>query len=198
MSEKATERRQRVEECVDEIRSCIEDRGLSRDTLEQVKERLIKLARRPGLFTVEDFPPPADGDRIYLMSEQDDHSYALYVVSGSKGKLTPPHDHTTWAVIVGIEGEEHNRIYERTDDGSVAGKAELKLAREFTVAPGNGLALMPDDIHSIAMEQDGTSLFIHMYGLSLDHLPGRVSYDLEAGTCQHYPAHPDVDRKYAA
>ncbi len=198
MSDKVSERRGHVQACVQEIRGCIEAGGLSRDTLEQVKGRLIALARRPGMFTVEDFPPPPNGDRIYLMSEQDDHSYALYVVSGSKGKLTPPHDHTTWAVIVGIEGEEHNRIYERTDDGSVAGKAELKLAREFTVAPGNGLALMPEDIHSIAMEQEGPSLFIHMYGLSLDHLPGRVSYDLEAGTYQHYPAHPDVDRQYAA
>ena len=198
MSDRASERRQRVQACVHEIRGCIETGGLSRDTLEEVKERLIGLASQPGLFTVQDFPPPPNGDRIYLMSEQDDHSYALYVVSGSKGKLTPPHDHTTWAVIVGIEGEEHNRIYERTDDGSVAGKAELKMAREFTVVSGKGLALMPDDIHSIAMEQDGPSLFIHMYGLSLDHLPGRVSYDLEAGTCQHYPAHPDVDRQYAA
>ena len=37
----------------------------------------------------------------------------------SRGHVeTPPHNHTTWAVVVGHAGNELNRFYARTDDGS--------------------------------------------------------------------------------
>jgi hypothetical protein len=34
----------------------------------------------------------------------------------------PPHNHATWAASVGIQGEERNWRFERTDDGSVPGR----------------------------------------------------------------------------
>ena len=54
---------------------------------------------------------------LYRVSEDPDHRYALYVNSSLGGHGTPAHNHTTWAVIVGITGEELNRFYDRSPEG---------------------------------------------------------------------------------
>src|SRR5207244_3244 len=106
--------------------------------LEAIKAVLIGLAGKRELFPRADFPLPPEGerDRLYRLAEDPDQRFALYLNSGSPGKKTPPHNHTTWAVIVGIDGEEHNRVYERNPDHTEPGKGTVKIAREFTVAPG--------------------------------------------------------------
>jgi len=38
---------------------------------------------------------------------------ALYANASLGGYGTPAHNHTTWAVIVGVTGEELNRFYDR-------------------------------------------------------------------------------------
>ena len=102
------------------------------------------------------------------------------------GKLTDPHNHTTWAIVAAVEGEEINRFYERTDDGTEPGKATLKQTREVVVQPGIGVAMMPDDIHSIAVVGEKPTLHLHMYGKSLDVVTDRLGFDLEAGTVDRY------------
>ena len=63
--------------------------------------------------------------KLYLLSEDDRHEYALYAVSEKLGNMSPPHDHTTWAVIAGIEGEELNKFYRRLDNGENEGQAQI-------------------------------------------------------------------------
>ena len=176
------------------IRAIERDRGVTRAALDAIRAELLALAGRRDLFPAADFPPPPDaaGDRLYLLSIDADDRFALYLNRGADGKATPPHDHTTWAVVVGVAGTERNIFYRRTDDGRTPGHGTVEPVAEETVRPGTGVAMMPDDIHAIRMEGDGPKLHLHMYGLGLHRLDGRVMYDMEAGTYSHYPAHPDV------
>jgi len=157
--------------------------GISRDILENVKTELLKVSARAELFPEEDFPPVPEGQSsLYLIAEDPDHSYSFYASSPQPGRSTPPHNHTTWAVIVGVKGREHNKLYRRTDDGSRPGHGTVEVERTVDIVPGKGIALMPDDIHSIHLGDDGPHINLHVYGMSVEYVPGRVAYDTAKGT----------------
>ena len=67
-------------------------------------------------------------------------------------------------------------------DGPNDGKASLKLSDEVVVRLGVGMAMMPDDIHSTAVEGVALIPHLHMYGEHLDTITDRLEFDLEAGT----------------
>ncbi len=175
-----------VAETVERIRR-IEDGGaIDRDKLARIKAALGELAARSDLFPLEDFPPPESGaernNALYRLSEDDDHRFALYAQVSSGSTHTPAHDHTTWAVIVGLQGEELNRLYERSEDGGV------REVGQHVVGPGAGIAFMPDDLHSIHIEEGPPVLNFHMYGLALEQLHGRRYYDRKNHDWKHFPA----------
>jgi hypothetical protein len=97
-------------------------------------------------------------------------------------------------VVVGVEGEERNRLYRRVDDGGAPGEARLESAGETLVRPGAGVALMPEDVHSIRRESSAPMLHFHLYGRSIEHLPERRKFDLERGTSEVYPANPRIKK----
>ena len=184
----AEARAKAVSDTVDRIREIEHTRGVTRESLSEMRDCLYALALQQELFPREDFPPPTDGDTNirYVLSEDDDQRFALYLNSILPGKLTEPHNHTTWAIVVAVEGEEQNRFYKRTDDGSVPGKATLEFDEEIVVKPGVGVAMMPDDIHSIAVVGNTPMLHFHMYGRAIETLSERVGYDIEEGTYEYY------------
>ena len=92
------------------------------------------------------------------------------------------------AAIAGIGGEEENRVYERTDDRSLRGKGEIREVHRVVLRAGDGIAFLPDDIHSIHVVGATPTRHLHMYGMSVEHLPNRVEYDMDAGTYKVFPA----------
>ena len=177
-----------VDDMLARVREIERTRGVTRDALNDMREELYELAARKELFPGSDFPPPEGGasNIRYLLSEDADKRFALYMNSIRPGKLTNPHNHTTWAIVAAVEGEEINRFYERTDDGADPGKAALKQIGEVVVRPGVGVAMMPDDIHSIAVTGGAPTLHLHIYGKSLDAIPDRLGFDLETGAVDRY------------
>ncbi len=185
----AAARAQAVAATIERVRGIEAEEGVSRAALEAIRAELIALGGRKDLFPAGDFPlAEGGGSKIHLLQEDGDGRFALYMSVGRAGKRTPPHDHTTWAVIAGVEGREHNTFFERVYDRSVPGRGEVRETGGFMVEPGTGVCLMPDDIHSIRLEDAEKALMFHMYGLALDRLDGRVAYDMEKGTYAHFPA----------
>lgn len=189
----AETRDQAVAETVAAIRTIEERDGVTPDSLKAIRASLLELAGQTDLFPSKDFPGPEDGqgDRLYTLSLDDDKRFALYLNRGGVEKDTPPHNHTTWAVVVGVRGEEHNRFYRRSENRQGAG-ASLDIYDEVTVRPGVGVCMMPEDIHSIHMRGDDVKMHLHMYGLAISELSERVKFDLESGEAAHFEAHPDA------
>jgi len=178
-----------VSVAMDRVKAIERSQGVTRPALEAIMAEMMTLAEQQQLFPAAEFPPPPAGEKgskRYLMQEDPDGRFALYLLALNPGNATKPHDHTTWAVVTAVEGQELNRVYRRTDDGAVPGQARLEMVREVMVEPGRGIALMPDDIHSIHTTGSTTTRHLHVYGLALERLNRRQGFDPEAGTVQPY------------
>ncbi|WIM11990.1 rhodanese-like domain-containing protein [Enhydrobacter sp.] len=183
------ERAAAVRQLVDQARA-IEKDGIGRATLDRLGHLLASLANRAELFPQEEFPLGPDGG-IYRLSEDRDHRFALYASAGGAGKKVPPHNHTTWAIIAGVHGAERNVVYDRLDNGARADMVQLREApaREKTLRRGDFICYLPDDFHHIETPAgSGDALHLHFYGLSLEHLPDRVSVDLGTGAAKRFMA----------
>lgn len=105
---------QAIDAAMSDIRAIEARAGVTRDSLSAMQQRLMRLAERDDLFTLEHCPPPEPGGQphnfLYLLSEDDGHRFALYANSTAGGFSTPVHNHTTWAVIAGVSGEELNKV----------------------------------------------------------------------------------------
>jgi len=201
----ATQRGHAVAETLEDIRQILEQsQPVDRSTLEAITARLERLAAQKKLFTRADFAPPLASEgvgaatRYRLNAADGDEGLSLYLNSINPGKTTIPHNHTTWAVIVAVEGQEENRIYRRTDDGANPAHATLQLVRELTVQPGTSVAFLPDDIHSIHVVGDKPTLHFHLYGRALEQLSGRIGVNLETGEVVNYNATQFKPSKVAA
>lgn len=124
---------------------------------------------------------PEQGFGVYLLHEETDHSLAVFAVSWLPHRGAPPHDHGTWAVVVGVDGPEKNEFFERVDDRSRPGYAELKKVGEKVFGVGDVLAMRTGQIHSIWNESDTVSVSLHMYGKNIQHT-GRSQFDVGGRT----------------
>lgn len=181
-------RRALVHQTLEQVRKLM-DAAVDRKSLEAVRELMLSLAAHRELFPPDEFPAVAEGvSSMYRLSEDADHRYALYVASPAAGRSTPPHDHTTWAVIAGLHGRELNRLYRRLDDGTAPGGGRVALAGEFDIVAGTALAFMPEDVHSIHLGEGGPHLTLHLYGMSIEHTHERTAFDMRSGTSRTFPA----------
>ncbi|MGJ7609437.1 MULTISPECIES: rhodanese-like domain-containing protein [unclassified Variovorax] len=162
-------------------------RTADRPALQAVADALIALGQQKSLFPAAHFPlDAARPAQVYRLAEDADGGFALYLSAGLAGKAQPPHDHTTWAVIAGVEGNERNVLYrrEKTADAS---RDTLVQTGTVDVASGSAVVLLPDDVHTIELigGQDGRHL--HFYGRALQLLDRRVVFEgTEGGSFRHF------------
>ena len=124
---------------------------------------------------------PVQGFAFQVLHEEPDHTLAVAVLSWLPGRGTPPHDHGTWGLVVGVEGDEVNEFWQRTDDGMQPGHAELQKLSEKVFAPGQTLLLTPSIIHSVRNDSDQISVSLHIYGKNVN-FTNRSRFDPEQKT----------------
>ncbi|WP_421706582.1 hypothetical protein [Algihabitans sp.] len=186
MSTETDRRRTLTDELLAKTRALLQQHPPTREKLSAIKDHLHALSQKTELWNEADYPAPPEGEQQnrFLIAQDSDEGLSLYLNVMRPGKKIPPHNHTTWACIAAVEGAEHNTVYERLDDGSIVGKAQLRAREVIELKPGNALALMPDDIHSVEIKGERPIRHLHFYGRPLETLTERVAFDLEAGTCR--------------
>lgn len=173
-----------VTQAVAAMKAAIQTHGLTPQALVIVREQLQVLAAHKEYWNETDFPALEKGEpyALYLIQQDPDQSYSLYLNVMMGGVKIAPHDHTTWASVAAVEGTEYNYLYKRTDDGKTPGVGTLQAVDTIAVGPGTAVALMPDDVHAIEIKGDAPIRHLHMYGRALESLTERKSFDLATGT----------------
>jgi len=118
------------------------------------------------------------GFGVHLLHQEADHSLAVILVNWLPGRGTPPHDHGTWAVVVGIEGTERNVRYKRLDDRSNPDYAELAVKEDFAANEGELVCIKTGGIHKVTNETERMTLSLHTYGRHINHT-NRSQFDLD-------------------
>ena len=130
-------------------------------------------------------PDPVQGFGVYLLHEEADHELAVLVASWLPGRGTPPHDHGTWAVVAAMDGAESNTMWERQDDGTRPGFADLKRCSDTLLASGDVIAMREGTIHSVWNHSDRLTVSLHIYGRHINHT-NRSQFDPEMRTSAPY------------
>jgi len=172
-----------IQSLVKDLRRVVSEASDERDILNRVRP----LARRAALSKDSWFEKrfygtdPEQGFGVHLLHEEPDHALAVFAVSWLPSRGAPPHDHGTWAVVAGVEGPEKNEFFERVDDRSRSGYAELKKIEETVFGAGDVLAMRTGQIHGVRNESGAVSVSLHIYGKNIQHT-GRSRFDVETRT----------------
>ena len=185
MSELTTNRKTAVNTLLAKAVVIQKERAMSRSSVERIRTALLELAMQREFWNETDYPAPAGDERQNrFLIGQGESGVSLYLNVLCPGKRIPPHNHTTWACIAGVEGMEENTFFDRVDDGSVPGRAEITTREVVVVGPGTGIAMLGEDIHSVEIKGSQTIRHLHFYGRPLETLDQRIFFDQEAGTYQ--------------
>ena len=125
------------------------------------------------------------GFGVHLLHEEADHSLAMFAVAWLPGRGVGPHNHGTWAVVAGVDGDERNVNWSRLDDGARPGHAEIVAAHEVVVGRSDVITFLPDDIHSVHNDGDRVTVSLHVYGRHPNHTL-RQQFDPEAKTATDF------------
>lgn len=183
------QRETEVENLLNNVRELAEPVNVSPGNLKKIEKAMVEIANKKEYWCEEEFPAPKDGkvQTRYLISKDDDDSYALYLNVMHTGKVTPPHNHTTWACISAVEGEEYNYLYDTEKEGPlVPGERKINQKGEFVVKPGQGISFLADDIHSIAINEGTSTRHLHLYGRALETLHKRLMWDKDHKKCEYF------------
>lgn len=171
-----------VEQYVSDIRKITAEETDTSMITKRIKPLALKLVNTPG-WMKEEYRgvDEKQGFGVHLLHEEANHDLAVFVLTWMPDRGTKPHNHLTWAVVAGIEGEEYEIEWERVDDGSKPGYAELRKTGDATIKAGEVSACTPNAIHSVWNTGKTLSISLHTYGRHINHT-GRSEFDPEAKT----------------
>ncbi len=175
-----------IDEFVRDVKAVKAEHGDDREVLQRVQPLAQRLVANKSWVTDDHYRcDEAQGMGISVLHEEPEE-LLVETVCWMPGRAVLPHDHKTWGVVVGIDGEERNVNWLRKDDGETAGQAKIEAYHEVIIRDGDACALLPDDIHSIHNDGATPSLSLHVYGKSLA-ITNRNEFDPEADVIRPCP-----------
>jgi predicted metal-dependent enzyme (double-stranded beta helix superfamily) len=121
--------------------------------MERARPLLEALVNQPSLQAHSKTWPSTEGGRNLLLHVDPKHHFVVNAVVRVPGRKGNVHDHADAWVLYGVlDGSENLERYDRLDDGSRPGFADVKLTSVTTGTPGK-VDLVPP--HAIHAEQGG-------------------------------------------
>ena len=184
MTDLAARRKELVQSAMGKIKSIISNAGVNRQALDEAKAILVAMTQEQEMFGDAEFPTPKPDEyaKIYLVTDDEGGDFTLYLVSALPLGPSPIHDHGTFAIIAGLDGEEENTLYKRLDDGSESGRATIEEDYKIILKRGDAVAFMPQDIHHIQAISDIPTRHFHLYGKGFDQQTDRLEFKPDDGT----------------
>ena len=141
------------EKFVAELRAIWAAQGDDQRRMEAAKPLLERLVLDPALKAHSASWPSTEGRKNLLLYVDPDHHFVINGVVRMPGRTGGVHDHADAWVLYGVlDGSESLERFDRVDDGSRSGHAEVKLASVTTGTQGK-VDLVPP--HAIHAEQGG-------------------------------------------
>lgn len=169
-----------IDDFVADVRTIMVETKEEEIILSMVAPLARKVAAGTGWRSEEMFTAdPELGFGSTLLHAEPDNSLFVVVDSWLPGRGVRPHDHGTWAIVVGVTGPEKNTFWGRTDDGSVEGHAQLRKTSEKIISAGDVVAMKTGEIHSVQNDTGETTLSFHVYGQHLN-FTGRSQFDTDS------------------
>lgn len=154
--------------------------------MEKAKPVLETLVRDPDLQARSADWPSTEGRKNLLLYVDDEYGFAINAVVRVPGRKGSVHDHAhAWVLYGVLHGAESLERYERIDDRSREGYAQVRLTSVGEGAPGKVDLVAPYDIHA---EQGGPgrSVAIIVRSAKLGEIT-QNQYDLETGAIRPGP-----------
>lgn len=165
-----------IRECANEILRAMEKHG---DSQEKLSASLIqaanKLMDRPDFTSLGvKYKPNHVPEGTYLFY---DGELSMTYTRVPAGRNVPPHDHGIWEAVIVHSGKLRHKVYERTDDQTREGYAELAITEDRILGPRDiSLVMPPSEIHSfIPVDGDCWTLTI----VGGNYKPNRYYYQPE-------------------
>jgi predicted metal-dependent enzyme (double-stranded beta helix superfamily) len=169
-----------IRECAETIIQAIRQKGANDPTFRaSIREPMLQLLRRPDL---KELGVKRDGNHVdwsrYLYY---DGELSITLDNFPKGKKIPPHDHGVWEALAIYKGRVSHTVYERHDDGSKPGYADLSVVDDRVLGPSDfAMVAMPAEIHGFTALEDETFSLTVVGG---HYKPDRHYFNPEEKSC---------------
>ena len=185
-TERASARKAACEALLQEVRS-VEASARTGFPGQRLLDSLLAFAdHHRALFPESDFASPRAHSRMHGLSDGLDTPYGLYLGVSRPGKEAAPHCHGVWSVSALLTGRELQRYWRVVEQTSNT-RAQIEETNAVTLAPGTGMAMGPQSIHSTTTLEGGEARMIQLFACPLGQGPRLVFYHPAWGTRRVLP-----------
>jgi predicted metal-dependent enzyme (double-stranded beta helix superfamily) len=140
---------------IDQLRAIWASSSENKDRMEKAKPVLERFVMEPKVKAHSANWPSTEGHKNLLLYVDPDYDFVINAVVRVPGRKGSVHDHADAWVLYGLlDGEESLERYERVDDGSNPGYAEIRLTSVTSGRQGKVDLVPPRHIHA---EQGGST-----------------------------------------